>query len=92
MNGAEIAPLLAAAAREDEAGFLGQGARLASAGGDAVSGWRGIALALNAAGQPAWAARAQRQTVRAGRDTPGLRLDDEAFLGDLLLRAGDLNG
>ena len=41
MNGAEIAPLLAAAARGDEAGFLGQGARLASAGGDAVAGWRG---------------------------------------------------
>ena len=92
MKGADIAPLLAAAARGDEAGFLEQGAKLASAGGDAVAGWRGIALALNAAGQPAWAARAQHQTVRAGRDTPGLRLDDEAFLGDLLLRSGDLNG
>lgn len=82
---------VAAALRRDEAAFLNAGRAFAAGEPEAPTAWRRIALALNGAGQPVWAARAQQECIRLSRGKPGFRPDDEAFLGDLLLRGGRLN-
>jgi tetratricopeptide (TPR) repeat protein len=86
-----IKAAVAAALRRDEAAFLRSGSAFAQDQDDPAAAWRRIALALNAAGQPVWAARAQQECIRLGRNQSGFRPDDEAFLGDLLLRGGRLN-
>lgn len=91
MNASDLQPLLKAVSRRDEPAFLAAAAALATTQDDKRAAWRRIALALNAAGEPGWAARAQREVVTLGRESPGLRPDDEAFLGDLFLRAGRLD-
>lgn len=91
MNPADLHPVLHAASRGDESAFRRAACALAEKADDRAGAWRRIALALNAAGEPAWAARAQGEVVALVRGTPGYRPDDEAFLGDLHLRAGDLD-
>lgn len=87
----DLKAALAAAGGRDEAGFLAAAAAHAARQDDPVVGWRQVALALNAAGLPVWAARAQQEVIRLSRAKPEKRPDDEAFLGDLLLRAGRLH-
>ena len=86
-----IRAALDAANARDEAAFLAAAGSHARNQDDPATGWRQVALALNAAGLPVWAARAQQEAIRIGRQRPGQRPDDEAFLGDLLLRGGRLN-
>jgi tetratricopeptide (TPR) repeat protein len=92
VRGPAIDAAVAAAYADDEAAFIAAAERAAAEDADPAKGWRLLAVALTAAGLPAWAVHAQRHTVAILEGRPDRLPDDETFLGDLQIRAGDLGG
>lgn len=92
MTGRPTDAAVAAARSGDEAAFDAAAERIVAADTDPAKGWRMLAVALTSAGLHGWAVRSQRRTVAILDDRSGARSHDETFLGDLQIRAGDIEG